>query len=75
MALLADDEDKTRSNAAGALGNLVRNSNLLCGAMLRAGALEVFPLLRKWQAICVHLSELTASRMLVQANMAAETPA
>ena len=44
VALLADEEDKTRSNAAGALGNLVRNSNLLCGAMLRAGALEVTPL-------------------------------
>ncbi len=41
VGLLADEEDKTRSNAAGALGNLVRNSNLLCGAMLRAGALEV----------------------------------
>ena len=41
VALLADDEDKTRSNAAGALGNLVRNSNLLCRAMLRNGALEV----------------------------------
>ena len=45
VALLADEEDKTRSNAAGALGNLVRNSNLLCGAMLRAGALEVTALL------------------------------
>jgi hypothetical protein len=29
--LLSDDEEKTRANAAGALGNLVRNSGQLCG--------------------------------------------
>lgn len=41
MALLADEEDKTRANAAGALGNLVRNSDALCVDLLDAGALQV----------------------------------
>lgn len=33
-------QDKTRANAAGALGNLVRNSSALCGELIRAGALR-----------------------------------
>ena len=41
VALLGDEEDKTRANAAGALGNLVRNSGLLCATLLRAGCLQV----------------------------------
>ena len=41
VALLRDDEDKTRANAAGALGNLVRNSGLLCQSLIQAGALQV----------------------------------
>ena len=41
VALLADEEDKTRANAAGALGNLVRNSGALCVTLLDAGALQV----------------------------------
>eukprot|EP00775_Hariotina_reticulata_P001705 gene1705-2051_t len=40
VALLGDDEEKTRANAAGALGNLVRNSNQLCGEIIRTGALQ-----------------------------------
>ncbi|GLC39018.1 hypothetical protein PLESTM_000827500 [Pleodorina starrii] len=40
VALLRDEEDKTRANAAGALGNLVRNSSVLCGELIRAGALR-----------------------------------
>ena len=40
VALLADEEDKTRANAAGALGNLVRNSPLLCRPLIQAGALQ-----------------------------------
>jgi len=36
--LLSDREKKTRANAAGALGNLVRNSGILCAALLDAGA-------------------------------------
>lgn len=40
VKLLQDDEDKTRANAAGALGNLVRNSGALCGDLVAAGALE-----------------------------------
>lgn len=40
VALLRDEEDKTRANAAGALGNLVRNSNQLCGELIKAGALR-----------------------------------
>lgn len=41
VALLGDEEDKTRANAAGALGNLVRNSGLLCRPLIEAGALQV----------------------------------
>ena len=41
VALLGDEEDKTRANAAGALGNLVRNSGLLCRPLIEASALQV----------------------------------
>ena len=41
VALLRDEEDRTRANAAGALGNLVRNSGMLCRDIREAGALEV----------------------------------
>jgi fused len=34
-------DEKTRSNAAGALGNLVRNSGVLCTELERSGCLEV----------------------------------
>jgi fused-like protein len=40
VALLNDPEDKTRSNAAGALGNLARNSAALCPDLIAAHALE-----------------------------------
>lgn len=40
LRLLGDEDEKTRANAAGALGNLVRNSPELCGAMIREGALR-----------------------------------
>lgn len=36
--LQSDEEHKTRANAAGALGNLVRNSDELCPALVEAGA-------------------------------------
>jgi fused-like protein len=35
VLLLADREEKTRANAAGALGNFARNSNLLVSEMLK----------------------------------------
>jgi hypothetical protein len=35
VALLGDEEEKTRANAAGALGNLVRNSHQLCGEIIQ----------------------------------------
>lgn len=39
--LLDDSEEpKTRSNAAAALGNLVRNSNVLCDLMVSTGAVD-----------------------------------
>lgn len=41
VALLRDEEDRTRANAAGALGNLVRNSGMLCHDIMAAGALQV----------------------------------
>lgn len=40
VALLHDPEDKTRSNAAGALGNLARNSSALCPDLIAAHAVE-----------------------------------
>lgn len=42
-ALLDGDpsEDKIKSNASGALGNLVRNSSLLSQTFIELGALEV----------------------------------
>ena len=44
VSLLHDREDKTRANAAGALGNLVRNSGLLCRPLIEARALQVNPI-------------------------------
>ncbi|XP_073301386.1 serine/threonine-protein kinase TIO-like isoform X3 [Primulina huaijiensis] len=38
--LLSDEEDKTKANAAGALSNLVRNSNLLCEDIVSKGAMQ-----------------------------------
>jgi fused-like protein len=38
--LLNDSEEKTRANAAGALGNFVRNSDLLCSELIKHGALK-----------------------------------
>ncbi len=38
VRLLDDADEKSRANAAGALGNLVRNSGLLCGDLARHGA-------------------------------------
>jgi fused-like protein len=40
VQLLSDEEDRTRANAAGALGNLVRNSSMLCAEVVGAGALQ-----------------------------------
>jgi len=38
--LLKDGEEKTRANAAGALGNFVRNSNSLTKDLIKYGALH-----------------------------------
>ena len=38
--LLKDPEEKTRANAAGALGNFVRNSESLCKDLIKHGALR-----------------------------------
>ncbi|KAK3042781.1 hypothetical protein RJ639_001054 [Escallonia herrerae] len=38
--LLSSEEDKTKSNAAGALSNLVRNSNKLCEDIVSKGAMQ-----------------------------------
>jgi hypothetical protein len=37
--LLEDQDEKTRANAAGAIGNLVRNSDFLCAMAIQDGAL------------------------------------
>ncbi|RRT73368.1 hypothetical protein B296_00032717 [Ensete ventricosum] len=39
--LLSAEEDKTKVNAAGALSNLVRNSNALCEDIISQGAMQV----------------------------------
>lgn len=39
--LLSAEEDKTKANAAGALSNLVRNSNRLCEDIISKGAMQV----------------------------------
>ncbi|KAJ4802332.1 Serine/threonine-protein kinase 36 [Rhynchospora pubera] len=38
--LLSTEEDKTKSNAAGALSNLLRNSNRLCETVVSSGAIQ-----------------------------------
>ncbi|VAH41892.1 unnamed protein product [Triticum turgidum subsp. durum] len=38
--LLAPEEDKTKGNAAGALSNLARNSDVLCGDIVSQGAIQ-----------------------------------
>lgn len=38
--LISTEEDKTKANAAGALSNLVRNSNKLCDDIISKGALQ-----------------------------------
>ncbi|CAI9787157.1 unnamed protein product [Fraxinus pennsylvanica] len=38
--LLSQEEDKTKANAAGALSNLVRNSNKLCEDIVSKGAMQ-----------------------------------
>ncbi|XP_022159467.1 serine/threonine-protein kinase TIO isoform X2 [Momordica charantia] len=38
--LLSSEEDKTKANAAGALSNLVRNSNMLCEDIVSKGAIQ-----------------------------------
>jgi fused-like protein len=40
VELLKDSEEKTRANAAGALGNFVRNSDALCEELIKHGALD-----------------------------------
>jgi len=40
VRLLEDPDEKTRANAAGAIGNLVRNSSELCVVMLNEGAVQ-----------------------------------
>lgn len=39
VSLLNDEEEKTRANAAGALGNLVRNGSQLCGELIKVCSL------------------------------------
>jgi len=39
LALRNDSDEKTRANAAGALGNLARNGGMLCRELVRHGAM------------------------------------
>ena len=45
LALLQDKEQKTRANAAGALGNLVRNGGALCDVLVRHGVPDALMLM------------------------------
>jgi fused-like protein len=38
--ILSDSDEKTRANAAGAIGNLVRNSGELCESLAALGTVE-----------------------------------
>lgn len=40
VSLLSDEDGKTQANAAGALGNLVRNSGALCEDLVHSGAVR-----------------------------------
>lgn len=40
MLALSNEDEKTRANAAGAIGNLVRNGNQLCKAIVESGAVK-----------------------------------
>jgi fused-like protein len=54
---LSDPDEKTRANAAGAIGNLVRNSGELCEMM---AGLSTIPLLMK---IITQDSDITTQRI------------
>jgi fused-like protein len=41
LLLSPEEEDKTKGNAAGALSNLVRNSDILCEDIISQGAIQV----------------------------------
>jgi hypothetical protein len=40
ISLLSDEEERTRANASGALGNFARNSKILIPDLIQAGALH-----------------------------------
>lgn len=40
IALLSDEEERTRANASGALGNFARNSTVLIKDLIESGALQ-----------------------------------
>ena len=55
-------DDRTRANAAGVLGNLVKNSSLLCEKMHQAGAVSVLMnLVREYMQREDDAQELTAA--------------
>lgn len=56
---LFDPEVKTRVNAAGALGNLARNGDLLADHMISANAVKVSVL----KSFCITVSDQVAERM------------
>ncbi|KAF6137279.1 hypothetical protein GIB67_036316 [Kingdonia uniflora] len=52
------EEERTKSNAAGALCNLVRNSNQLCGDMITNGAMQAsLKLVRDYSALALSPSK------------------
>lgn len=42
LLMSAEEDDKTKANASGALSNLVRNSNKLCQDIVSKGAMQVY---------------------------------
>lgn len=67
--LLEDEDEKTRANAAGAIGNLVRNSADLCSATIQGGA--VAGLLRLVASRCPRdaTDDATAERLAADSSV------
>ncbi|CAA6654889.1 unnamed protein product [Spirodela intermedia] len=61
--LLAAEEEKTKSNAAGALSNLVRNSDALCEDIISQGALQaLLKLVNDYFALAMDLGRVDAMK-------------
>ncbi|KGN49838.2 serine/threonine-protein kinase TIO [Cucumis sativus] len=80
--LVSSEEDKTKANAAGALSNLVRNSNMLCEDIVSRGAMQaLLKLVADCSAVALNPSRKDAANesplkiaLFSLAKMCAHTP-